>query len=105
MKEIYKDNWEKGTYKCGKCGLPLFSSEDKFNSHTRWPSFRKDMQGATDTKPDHSLGMVRTELICSKCKEHLGHVFDDGRELGDTNSEAGKRYCILSSALKFKKKE
>lgn len=104
-KEIYKEHWEKGTYTCLKCGNPLFSSDDKFNSGTAWPSYRKAMPDAVDTKPDYSLFMKRTELLCQKCKAHLGHVFDDGKLCGDTHPEAGKRFCILSSALKFETKE
>jgi len=104
MAEIYKENWEKGVYKCSKCGNPLFSSEDKFDSGTRWPSFRKAMKQGVSTNPDNSLFMKRTELLCKKCKQHLGHVFDDGKESGDTHKEAGKRFCILSSTLDFKEK-
>jgi len=101
--EIYKEHWEKGIYKCSKCGNPLFSSKDKFDSHTAWPSFRKSMKNSVSTEPDHSLFMERTELLCKKCKAHLGHVFDDGH-FSDTHPEAGKRFCILSSVLKFEKK-
>ncbi len=104
MDEIYKNHWEQGQYACSKCGQPLFQSEAKFNSGTAWPSFRKAMPESVATKPDYSFGMDRTELLCAKCGEHLGHVFDDGLFCGDTHPEAGERYCILSSALSFQKK-
>jgi len=105
MSEIYKDHWEKGAYKCSKCGSILFSSDAKFDSGTIWPSFRKAEKDAVSMEPDYSLGMARTELLCEKCKQHLGHVFADGRLCGDKHPEAGKRFCILSDALKFDKKQ
>jgi len=101
--EKYKDHWEKGVYKCSKCGHPLFSSDDKFNSIDRWPSFRDELPSATDKKADFKLIIPRTELICKKCHEHLGHVFNDGKEAGDKDPKAGKHYCILSDALEFDK--
>jgi peptide-methionine (R)-S-oxide reductase len=104
MKEKYTDNWDAGEYKCSKCGHPLFESDAKFKSGTQWPSFRKAMEGAVDTKPDSSHGMIRTELVCKNCGEHLGHVFDDGKVCGDSHDEAGKRFCILSEALDFEGK-
>jgi len=103
MEERYKNHWDEGMYVCSKCGNRLFSSDAKFNSGTQWPSFRKTMANSVKTRDDYSLGMHRTELVCSKCEEHLGHVFDDGKACGDTHPEAGKRYCILSDALRFKK--
>ena len=99
--EKYKDHWQKGRYKCSNCGQSLFDSESKFNSGTPWASFRKAAAGAINTQPDHSHGMVRTELLCSQCQQHLGHVFDDGQLCGDTHPEAGQRFCILSEALEF----
>lgn len=105
MPEHYTDFWEVGAYHCAQCGHPLFESETKFKSGTQWPSFRKVMPGATATQSDHSLGMERTELLCANCRQHLGHVFDDGKSSGDTHPEAGKRYCILSDALDFRKRE
>ena len=101
--EIYKDNWERGLYKCSKCGNILFNSSDKFESGTKWPSFRKAMKGGVSMQPDTSLGMERTELICKKCGNHLGHIFDDGKTCGDVHPDAGNRLCILSSSLKFNK--
>jgi len=101
--EKYTDFWEKGDYKCTKCGNLLFKSDAKFKSGTVWPSFRKAAtSGSVDTKHDSSHGMERTELVCSKCGEHLGHVFPDGHILGDNHPEAGLRYCILSDSLDFK---
>jgi len=105
MDEIYTKHWDTGIYACSKCGNPLFRSDDKFHSGTRWPSFRVAMPGAITTQPDHSQGMDRIELLCAKCQLHLGHVFDDGKLCGDTHRKAGLRYCILSSALNFKPKQ
>ena len=104
MQEKYAAFWEKGTYQCKKCGAHLFPSDTKFKSGTEWPSFRTALPGAIKTKPDLSHGMVRTEILCAKCGQHLGHVFDDGRVCGDTHPQAGKRFCVLSGALAFRKK-
>jgi len=101
--EKYTDFWEEGMYKCAKCGTNLFESGAKFKSGTIWPSFRKARN--VSTKPDDSYGMNRTEALCLKCGEHLGHVFDDGEIVGDIHPEAGQRYCILSDALEFEENE
>lgn len=90
------DNKKDGLYACVVCGLPLFSSDDKFTSGTGWPSFSRAIDPAHVTeKPDHSLGMVRTEIACARCGAHLGHVFDDGPE------PTGKRHCLNSASMRF----
>jgi peptide-methionine (R)-S-oxide reductase len=92
------DNKEAGTYVCVACGQPLFDSENKFDSGTGWPSFDRPMDDEhVDTEADNSFLMRRTEVLCSRCDAHLGHVFDDGP--ADTT---GQRYCINGCSLEFK---
>jgi len=94
----YLDNKKEGMYICANCGNKLFSSETKYNSGTGWPSFYKpESEESIDTKPDENMLMKRTEVLCKKCKGHLGHVFDDCPE------PAKKRFCINSASLIFKK--
>jgi peptide-methionine (R)-S-oxide reductase len=88
-----------GTYKCVCCGQELFQSENKFHSGCGWPSFNDPVNPqAVEESTDTSHGMVRTEITCSRCGAHLGHVFDDGP------GPNGLRYCINSVALKLDKK-
>jgi len=82
-----------GTYMCLACGNPLFNADAKFESGTGWPSFDEAIHGAIRQISDDSLGMSRTEIVCSRCDSHLGHVFNDGP------TKTGKRFCLNSVCL------
>lgn len=85
-----------GTFSCAGCGQDLFSNDTKFESGTGWPSFQTPLDGALGTTVDRAYGMTRTEVHCSQCGGHLGHVFPDGPP------PTGQRYCINGAALNFK---
>ncbi|MES2059637.1 MAG: peptide-methionine (R)-S-oxide reductase MsrB [Patescibacteria group bacterium] len=98
--KYYKHD-EKGMYKCAVCENPLFPSTAKFHSDLAglagWPSFDEAIPGAVEFKEDNTYGMHRTEVVCAKCKSHLGHIFDD------PEAKTGKHFCLNSVCLDFKK--
>jgi len=91
----YNLHFEEGKYKCAGCGNILFESEAKFNSNCGWPSFDQSVEGSIEYIKDTSFGMIRTEILCSNCGGHIGHVFDDGP------TETGQRYCVNSASIEF----
>lgn len=92
----YDDFYETGQYKCAACGQPLFDSETKYHSGSGWPSFYAPVtRESVEEKRDFSLFMIRTEVACSRCGAHLGHVFEDGPQ------PTGLRYCLNSVSLDF----
>jgi len=95
---IYNEHFEKGVYRCAGCGTDLFESTSKFNSHCGWPAFSEALNKNVKEERDLTHGMVRTEIMCSNCDGHLGHVFPDGP------TETGLRYCVNSLSLDFKEK-
>lgn len=100
----YWNSKEEGMYNCAACGNKLFSSDTKFETVDTpglegWPSFENALPGSIELKEDLSHGMKRTEVICSKCKSHLGHIFDDPK------TKSGKHFCINSACLLLKKEK
>lgn len=98
----YYNETAEGTYTCKVCGTPLFSSEAKYHSDipglAGWPSFDQAIPGSVEYVEDTSMGMNRTEVVCVKCKSHLGHIFDD------SEAKTGKHFCMNSCALDLDKK-
>ena len=92
----YWNTFEEGKYVCAACGQTLFNSDSKFDSDCGWPSFDKAIIGAVTYHDDNSLGMTRTEVLCSNCQSHLGHVFEDGPK-----ETTGERFCTNSVSIKF----
>ncbi len=93
----YNLHFEEGTYRCSGCNQQLFESSSKFDAHCGWPSFDESIKGTVKYVLDKTHGMVRTEIVCSNCGGHLGHVFNDGP------TETGTRYCVNSISVKFYK--
>lgn len=91
----YNLHFENGNYYCAGCNQKLFNSEAKFRSNCGWPSFDEAIAGSIAYKEDNSHGMHRTEIRCTKCNGHIGHVFNDGP------TETGKRYCVNSISIQF----
>ncbi|MDO5607055.1 MAG: peptide-methionine (R)-S-oxide reductase MsrB [Capnocytophaga sp.] len=92
---LYNTHFEEGAYHCKGCGQKLFESDSKFQTDCGWPGFDRPLDSAIIYQKDTSHGMVRVEILCSKCGGHLGHVFNDGP------TETGLRYCVNSASLDF----
>jgi peptide-methionine (R)-S-oxide reductase len=95
----YNLHFEKGTYCCKACNTPLFESSSKFKSSCGWPSFDDAIEGSIEYHKDNSFGMIRTEIVCTNCGGHLGHIFDDGP------TPTGMRYCVNSASINFDDKQ
>lgn len=94
----YTKHFEKGTYHCAACDAQLFVSNTKYESHCGWPSFDDAIDGTVDFILDTTHGMTRTEITCTNCGGHLGHIFDDGPK-----KTTGKRYCVNTTSIRFEK--
>jgi peptide-methionine (R)-S-oxide reductase len=94
----YTKHFEKGTYHCAACDAQLFESGTKYESHCGWPSFDDSIEGSVEFILDKTHGMIRTEIICTNCEGHLGHIFDDGPA-----ETTGKRYCVNTTSIRFEK--
>ena len=94
----YNLHFQDGEYHCAACDSELFESDQKFQSGCGWPSFDDAIEGSIEYVQDRSYGMIRTEILCSNCGSHLGHVFDDGP------TETGRRYCVNSASIEFESK-
>ncbi|OCB74813.1 peptide-methionine (R)-S-oxide reductase MsrB [Flavobacterium crassostreae] len=95
----YNLHFEKGTYCCAACAEPLFASDSKFDAHCGWPSFDAALPNKVKTVLDKSHGMLRTEIVCTNCGGHLGHVFEDGP------TKTKQRYCVNSLSVAFTQKQ
>lgn len=95
----YNLHFQNGEYHCAACNAKLFESDQKFESGCGWPSFDDAIEGSIEYVQDKSHGMIRTEILCSNCGSHLGHVFDDGP------TETGQRYCVNSASIEFEPKK
>ena len=93
------DEKREGQFSCAACGQPLFTADTKYESGSGWPSFWAPIEGAVETTRDMSMGMARTEVHCSRCKSHMGHVFEDGPK------PTGERYCMNGVSLAFEPAE
>ncbi len=91
----YNLHFENGAYNCAACNQQLFESDSKFDAHCGWPSFDNSIEGTIERVLDKSHGMLRTEIVCSNCGSHLGHVFNDGP------TETGERFCVNSLSIDF----
>ena len=92
---VFNDHYQKGTYTCKGCGQPLYDSTSKFKSSCGWPSFDEAIPGSIEYIKDISHGMLRTEIVCSKCSSHQGHIFNDG------TTQTGDRYCVNAASIDF----